>query len=71
MDELTKDMCNLAKIVYDISKKHGNIYINVSRHDEFRQSSCSYKRDGALDNVEYWARGNQFTRKISEKLKYK
>ena len=70
MDELTKDMCNLAKMVYDLSKKHGNIYIEVNRHDEFRHSSCSFKKDGVLDSVEYWARGKTFTRRVSEKLKF-
>jgi hypothetical protein len=70
-DELTKDMCDLAKLVYDISMKHGDIYINVSKSAGYQSVGCTIekKTQKEYDTVEYWGNTGVFTRNCKDKIK--
>jgi hypothetical protein len=68
MDELTKDMCNLAKMLYDISMKHGDIYLNVSKSAGYHVG-CTTEINKKYSTIEYWGNTNIFTKNLKEKIK--
>jgi hypothetical protein len=72
MDELTKDMCNLTKAIWELSKKHGGIHINsacVGAEGEGNHSDATVKLNNEYISVEYWGNTKQFTKNVTEKIK--
>lgn len=55
MTEFEKDMYELAKYVYELSIKHGDIYISAAKCADSRHSWTSYRLPGEdIKDVEYW-----------------
>ena len=55
MSKIEKDMYELAKYVYELSIKHGDIYISAAKCADSRPSWTSYRLPGEdIKDVEYW-----------------
>lgn len=73
MDELTKDMCNLAKMIWDLSKKHGGLFIRtacIGADTQTKHSSSTVHIDNKTMNIEYWANTNEYTRNATENIEF-
>lgn len=55
--ELRKDLEKLAKLVYDLGKKHGDIYISAYHCKNSEHSRVDYKIDD-IKSISYWAKSN-------------
>lgn len=53
--ELRKDLEKLAKLVYDLGKKHGDIYISASHCKYSEHASVDYG-NGVVKSVSYWGK---------------
>lgn len=58
-DELKKDMCDLAKMVYEVSKKHGGIYLDISICENSTHASVTTKLKRDYESILYW--GKKYT----------
>lgn len=55
MTAIEKDMYNLAKHIYEVSMKYGDIYISAAKCADSRLSWTMYRLPGeAIKDVEYW-----------------
>jgi hypothetical protein len=56
MTEIEKDMYELAKHIYELSIKHGDIYISAAKCAGYEHSSVDYLKTGEdYKGVQYWA----------------
>ena len=54
MTEIEKDMYNLAKHIYELSMKYGDIYISAAKCADSRHSWTSYRLPGEdIKDVDY------------------
>lgn len=55
MTAIEKDMYNLAKHIYEVSMKYGDIYISAAKCAGYEHSWSSYRLPGEdIKDVEYW-----------------
>ena len=59
MTELEKDMQELVKKVWELSEKHGGIYITAVHSQGHGMSSVDY--GGPIKSLTYWSEKNTYT----------
>jgi hypothetical protein len=70
-NEFKKDMCELAKLVFDLSKKHGDIYLLASTTAKAVHSSVTFELNEEIyESVQYWSKENSYTKDITEVINY-
>ena len=75
LTRLEKDMCKLAGLVWNLSKKHGGIYISASccrgtaiSGEDGKNSSATF--GSRLTSVEYWGNRGEYTKNVIKDLDY-
>lgn len=70
--ELEKEVCDLAKLVWDLSKKHGDIYITGYCVEKGNLGvATTGSANTGLENIEYRGNGSYTRKKDTEKLEWR
>lgn len=71
MDELTKDLCELSRYIWELSKKYGGININatcVGANLRTNHSWTTISKKSGIETYEYWSQSGSYTKNITEKI---
>jgi len=59
--EKRKDLETIAKLIYNFSKKYGNIYTSADCCENSDHSAVTYKGNGKYKRVTYWGNEKKFS----------
>ncbi len=63
--ELQKDMHELARLTYELSKKHGGIFVTTTAYPGYELAWATYKPGEKILSEEYWPEENKKSCKSS------